>query len=190
MNRVGTKSFPSLGRGPAGIAYWLVSVGDTTYALTNTGLYLLIQQGGSTWTPEPRNEISTFTLGQNYPNPESHLPTHVSLCIYDLLGRQVAVLVNEEKPAGLCAATWNAAAFPSGVYFYRLVAGRFMASRKMLLTKWEREISATCGDGHRIPGPTAGDSCFWINCPRSLSHAPYGDSLRNLAPFLFPSRHR
>ncbi|MBF8295893.1 MAG: Esterase depolymerase [Bacteroidetes bacterium] len=74
-------------------------------------------------------------LSQNYPNPFNPKTNFefsivnfglVKLSVFDLLGREVAVLVNEEKPAGTYMATWDARAFPSGVYFYRLNAGKFV----------------------------------------------------------------
>ena len=94
----------------------------------------------------------TFSLEQNYPNPFNpstaisyQLPAKagtafkVMLRVYDILGRQVATLVNEEKPAGVYKAEWNASV-PSGVYFYRLEAvGRdgamFVETKRMLLVR-------------------------------------------------------
>jgi hypothetical protein len=85
-----------------------------------------------------------FELGQNYPNPFNpstaisyHLAVNsrVSLRVFDLLGREVAVLVDEEQPAGTYRAMWDATRLPSGVYFYRLTAGEYVQTRKMLLTK-------------------------------------------------------
>ena len=91
------------------------------------------------------NEIpQSFTLGQNYPNPfnpttaisfQLSADDRVLLTIFDALGREVAVLVNEEKPAGTYKATWNATGLPSGVYFYRLQAGAFVETKKLLLLK-------------------------------------------------------
>ena len=87
---------------------------------------------------------ATFRLEQNYPNPFN--PTtkvgfrisdfgFVSLKVFDLLGREVAILVNEEKPAGSYEVTWNAANLPSGVYFYQLKAGDFVETKKLVLMK-------------------------------------------------------
>jgi hypothetical protein len=55
--------------------------------------------------------------------------------VHDLLGREVAVLVDEEKPAGVFTAVWNAVTVPSGVYFYTLKAGPFVQTRRMVLIK-------------------------------------------------------
>ncbi|MCJ7554887.1 MAG: T9SS type A sorting domain-containing protein [Ignavibacteriaceae bacterium] len=99
-----------------------------------------------------------FKLYQNYPNPfnpvtkiKYTIPTSplnpspyqgegqrerlVTLKVYDILGNEVATLVNEEKPAGNYDLTWNAASFPSGVYFYQLRADDFVQTRKMVLLK-------------------------------------------------------
>lgn len=85
-----------------------------------------------------------FTLNQNYPNPFNpetnisfNLPKElfVSLKIYDMLGREVATLVNEKLSAGLHSHIWNAARSSSGVYFYRLQAGEFSETKKLNVLK-------------------------------------------------------
>jgi hypothetical protein len=53
----------------------------------------------------------------------------------DVIGREVAVLVSEELPEGNYSRQWNAAGFPSGVYFYRLEAGNFVDVKKLVLLK-------------------------------------------------------
>ena len=58
-----------------------------------------------------------------------------SLKIYDLLGREVATLVNEVKPAGTYEIEFDASDLPSGVYFYKLSAGSFISTKKMILLK-------------------------------------------------------
>jgi hypothetical protein len=83
-------------------------------------------------------------LLQNYPNPFNpttvvryQLPvaSDVRLSVYDLLGREVAVLVNERKPAGLYSVDFAGNGLASGVYIYRIVAGNFVSTRKMILMK-------------------------------------------------------
>ena len=83
-----------------------------------------------------------FTLYQNYPNPFNpttvisyHLPVsgNVTLKIYDLLGREVAVLVDENKPAGKYQINFNASELASGVYYYQLKNGNFIQIKKMVL---------------------------------------------------------
>jgi hypothetical protein len=85
-----------------------------------------------------------FSLGQNYPNPFN--PTtniefriadfgFVSLKIYDVLGNEVAVLVNEEKPAGIYSVEFDASVLSSGTYFYKLTAGKFSDTKKLIILK-------------------------------------------------------
>lgn len=91
------------------------------------------------------NTISdNFILYQNYPNPFNpstvinySLPrtTYVTLKVYDILGREVALLINEVKPAGEHKAEFNAKLLPSGVYIYNLIAGTYSSVKKMLLVK-------------------------------------------------------
>jgi hypothetical protein len=85
-----------------------------------------------------------FTLYQNYPNPFNPITTIswqmpeaglVNLKIYDVLGREVTTLVNEEVSAGKHESVFNANRFSSGVYFYQLKAGEFMSVKKMILLK-------------------------------------------------------
>ena len=95
---------------------------------------------------EPIGEVipTGFRLGANYPNPfnpstriEFSIPkgSFVSLRVFDLLGREVATLVNEEKAAGEYRATFDAREIPSGTYFYSLRAGDFVQTRSMVVVK-------------------------------------------------------
>jgi hypothetical protein len=59
----------------------------------------------------------------------------VTLNVYDPLGREVAMLVNEERPAGTYSVQWNASGFSSGTYFYRMISGNFVETRKMILLR-------------------------------------------------------
>jgi len=91
------------------------------------------------------NKVPTrFLLSQNYPNPFNPTTTisykipqteFVSLKIYDILGREAATLVNEEKPAGSYEVQFNANGLTSGIYFYQLRAGEYSETKKMLLLK-------------------------------------------------------
>jgi hypothetical protein len=83
-----------------------------------------------------------FTLMQNYPNPfnprtvvRSQLPeaSNVKLIVYDVLGREVAVLVNERRAPGVYHDTFDGSGLASGMYVYRLTAGPNVTSRRMLL---------------------------------------------------------
>jgi hypothetical protein len=86
----------------------------------------------------------TFALSQNYPNPfnpvtniKFELPydSFTELTVYDAIGREVQVLIKESLTAGLYNFNWNAANYPSGVYFYRLETEKFIETRKMVLVK-------------------------------------------------------
>jgi peptidoglycan/xylan/chitin deacetylase (PgdA/CDA1 family) len=91
----------------------------------------------------------TFELYQNYPNPfnpatkikysipsvETGLALSVKLTVYDILGREVTVLVDKKQPAGSYEVEFNASALPSGIYFYHLRAGEYTAIKKMILIK-------------------------------------------------------
>ena len=86
----------------------------------------------------------TYELSQNYPNPfnpsttiEFTVPKDaaVTLKIYDVLGKEVATLVNEQKPTGTYIVNWNASNFSSGLYFYKLTAGEFNQTKKMFMVK-------------------------------------------------------
>ena len=90
------------------------------------------------------NQPNTFSLDQNYPNPfnpttkiKYSIPSasRTTLKVYDILGMEVATLVNSEKPAGTYEVTFNAALLSSGVYFYKLQSGGFLQTRKMIILK-------------------------------------------------------
>jgi hypothetical protein len=90
------------------------------------------------------NVPARFQLSNNYPNPFNPTTTiafslpskyFVTLKIFDVIGREVAVLVSEELPEGNYSRQWKATGFPSGVYFYRLEAGNFVDVKKLVLMK-------------------------------------------------------
>jgi len=90
-----------------------------------------------------------YTLSQNYPNPFNPSTTikyqipanvksetaNVKLIIFDVLGRQVASLLDENQKPGNYEVTWDAFGFSSGVYFYKFKAGNFVETKKMMLLK-------------------------------------------------------
>ncbi len=88
--------------------------------------------------------LSSFTLSQNFPNPFNSetviqyiLPirSHVILTVLNFLGHEIVKLIDGAQLAGQYDAVWNASDFPSGIYFYRLQAGDFLQTKKMLLIK-------------------------------------------------------
>ena len=92
----------------------------------------------------PTANRASFSLDQNYPNPFNpmtvvryQLPvvSNVKIVVYDILGREVATLVDERQVAGAHTVRFNGAHLASGVYLCRLTAGRFVETRKMLLIK-------------------------------------------------------
>ncbi len=83
-------------------------------------------------------------LSQNYPNPfnpttlikyQIPVESFTTLKVYDVLGNEVATLINEEKPAGNYEVEFNSAGFASGVYLYKLQAGEFIEMKKMIILK-------------------------------------------------------
>lgn len=85
-----------------------------------------------------------YSLAQNYPNPFNPvttisftigLPSHVTLKIYDVLGNEIEMLVNEEMQPGTYSKPFFASKFASGVYYYRLSAGSYIETKKMVLLK-------------------------------------------------------
>jgi Tol biopolymer transport system component len=85
-----------------------------------------------------------FSLSQNYPNPFNPTTTvnfsvpksgFVTIKLYDILGKQVATLINDNKPAGNYSVKFDGSKLVSGVYFYRMETGSFSQSRKLLLLK-------------------------------------------------------
>jgi hypothetical protein len=108
--------------------------------------------GGDDNINSGENEEDTpteFHLGQNFPNPFNpttvigyQLPvlSRISLAVYDILGRKVASLVDGIKPAGSYLTTWNASGMSSGVYFYRLSAGKISGSKSGDFTETRKLI--------------------------------------------------
>ncbi|MBI4548700.1 MAG: T9SS type A sorting domain-containing protein, partial [Ignavibacteriae bacterium] len=114
---------------------------------------VLLRDYGSIKIANPQSQISlrlegsseiplTFALDQNYPNPFNPRTdirlqiadhSHVVLKVFNVLGQEVATLVNEKKAPGEYTVTWDANNKPSGVYFYRLQTEKFIAVKKMLL---------------------------------------------------------
>jgi hypothetical protein len=125
------------------ICYWRVraksDAGYCSYSPTRRFITILTTSVELTKIGEPKDS----TLPQNYPNPfnsstviQFALPkrSYVTVAVFDQLGRQVATLVSQNMDAGYFLLRWNANV-PSGIYFYRLQAGEFMETKKMILLR-------------------------------------------------------
>ncbi len=107
---------------------------------------LILKTDGITWIDQTTGDkyLSKYQLFQNYPNPfnpstkiEFELPktSEVTLKVFNILGEEVARLVSDDLSAGSYSYEWNASNFASGVYLYRLQAGDYVVTRKMILMK-------------------------------------------------------
>ena len=124
-------------------------VNDTIYVTRPDGLWIFRYRRSSTDFREQNDQSRTQTqLAQNYPNPfnptttiDYQLPTisQVKLTVYDLLGREVATLIDDVKGAGTHSVTWDASQFASGAYLVRMTASAGNAAhsqtRKIVLMK-------------------------------------------------------
>jgi len=111
------------------------------------GVFTTQIPAGPTGVAGQGSQPEEFALQQNYPNPfnptttirfsipvgTGHAPS--VLKVYDLVGREVRTLVNENLPPGNYDVRWDATGMPSGVYLYRLTAGNFSQTRKMTLVR-------------------------------------------------------
>lgn len=134
---------------------------DLVFADETSG-WICTSSGQVYWTDNKGNAVvpvamkdkipTQYSLMQNYPNPFNPTTTikytlpfaetpymaslqHVTLKIYDALGREITTLVNEEKSAGNYSVTFNASDFTSGIYFYQLRTNNYTETRKMILMK-------------------------------------------------------
>jgi len=114
---------------------WGINNGDTT---------IYDNFGGTTGISKIQPQVNGFELKQNYPNPFNPTSTisyavpktvFVTLKVYDVLGKEVATLVNEEKPAGNYNSRFDSSGLASGMYIYRLTAGAYTETKKMILMK-------------------------------------------------------
>ncbi|MGE5810494.1 MAG: T9SS type A sorting domain-containing protein, partial [Ignavibacteria bacterium] len=120
------------------------SYGNQLRLPENSGTIIYYYSALFTGTPNEELKVNSFRLSQNYPNPFNpattitySLPKNsiVTLKIYDILGKKIATLVNEEKQSGTYNATWDARDAASGVYFYKITAGEYSKVNKMMLLK-------------------------------------------------------
>jgi len=118
--------------------------GKKNIELTNSDYNSIEGVTGNSPKESAANLPTEFALLQNYPNPfnpsttinyELPASNFVTLKIYDLVGKEVATLVNEKLDAGRYTATFNGSNLASGMYFYKITAGEFTFVRKMVLIK-------------------------------------------------------
>jgi len=121
-----------------------ILVGSGRNGITGQDEGYLLAVDGINSVDESQLTLRNFVLHQNYPNPFNPSTSiqyqvsnisNISLKVYDVLGNEVATLVNEEKPAGSYEVNFNASKLSSGVYFYRIQAGSFVETKKMILLK-------------------------------------------------------
>jgi hypothetical protein len=127
----------------------LTSESNNDYILEGTGKFVV--SSVERFTLERKSAVvpATFTLHQNYPNPFNPITSlrydlpeqsQVTLTVYDLMGREVAQLINTIQEAGHKSVQWNATdtfgkPVSAGVYLYQIRAGEFVQTRKMVLLK-------------------------------------------------------
>ncbi len=122
---------------------WAVGLGDGFYGVNTVGIYKT-SNGGFSDVADETPILSNFNLLQNYPNPFNPSTTisfnllnteFTTLKIYDILGREITTLINEELNAGKHTKMFNANDLSSGVYFYKLQSGKFSETKKMMLVR-------------------------------------------------------
>jgi len=121
---------------------WIVGFDGIILHTTNGGITTGVRE-------ENINVVKEFNLEQNYPNPfnpstkiKYKIPdqarndnVYVTLKVYDILGREVLTLVNQQQQPGQYEVNWNADNHSSGIYFYRIKAGKFISAKKMILLR-------------------------------------------------------
>jgi len=126
------------------LTYWnTYSPGAAPLESGRAYLFTTLESVSSAEFEEPPAPLE-YSLGQNYPNPFNPVTVipysiretaHVTLTVYNVLGQKVATLVDEPQEAGTHRAMFDATSFSSGIYFYRLEAGVFTQTHKMVLLK-------------------------------------------------------
>lgn len=127
------------------VIMWTNGTVDRSYNIQANGRYTALEGNGVIGITPIGNEVpAVYKLQQNYPNPFNPstkirfsvpLSGKVLLEVYDVLGNQVSVLVNESVKAGSYEVDFNATGLSSGIYFYKLSSGGFAETKKMILVK-------------------------------------------------------
>ena len=125
-------------------AQFVVGVGNSTVAMKLDNIVMHEHDFGTPVVRKSEVLPSRYSLLQNYPNPFNPTTTIsfalpkksiVSLKIYDVIGKEVATVVNTQLESGYYSYVWNATSIPSGMYFYRLQAGSFTETKKLVLLR-------------------------------------------------------
>lgn len=133
-----------IGTCPSAIMSFGVDQNNELYLCCSNGVIYKLLNAAIGINGDPNLIPEGFALHQNYPNPFNPstrigftLPvnSHVRISVYDVNGRELEVLIDEDKQAGNYTVEWNAANYPSGVYFYNMIAGMYNENRKMVLIK-------------------------------------------------------
>jgi hypothetical protein len=127
------------------IAQPIVGASENNYVSIFFGFWYTVQPGIATSVDQIDNTIPReFRLEQNYPNPFNPSTTiqfsiaegsRVTLRVFDLLGREVIKLVDDEYSPGVYTVTLDAAGLSSGMYIYRIEAGSFVQTKRLVLLK-------------------------------------------------------
>jgi polygalacturonase len=124
-----------------------ISVSDTMLINVNSGPRIIYELRSQLVTDINDSHATVpigYSLLQNYPNPFNPTTTikfsfpktmHVTLSIYNSMGQELSKLISEDMNVGVHTAKWNASGFASGVYYYRIIAGNFIETKKLILLK-------------------------------------------------------
>jgi hypothetical protein len=125
------------------VLYHRVVASDGEFEVSSDTLMVNVTRGAVTGTEDEGLPLE-FALSQNYPNPFNPSttiryalpePAEVELTVYDVLGRTIRELASGTQPAGTYEVTFDATGLPSGVYFYRLQAGDYVETKRMVVAK-------------------------------------------------------
>jgi hypothetical protein len=144
FNAVGGKQTNSTHNLSFTIGESLIGYSDNSSTKNYTGFWYTLNENLTTNVKDQNFIPAEFRLEQNYPNPFN--PSTVikfavseksmtTLKVYDIIGREIATLINEERDAGWYEQSFDASALSSGIYIYRLTAGSKVFSKKMMLIK-------------------------------------------------------
>ena len=144
FSTVGNKSTNSTQHLSFTIGESLIGYSDNSSTKSYAGFWYTYNESLTTNVQDQNFVPSEFKLEQNYPNPFNPVTTinfslpersMVTLKVYNIVGEDVAILINEEREAGIHSVNFDANRLSSGVYFYKIQAGSYTSTKKMLLIK-------------------------------------------------------